>query len=243
MSRYVLPFPDLQTVKDMVAQEITKAYGKVIDLLKINLAKAKTDHATNHDTNEGSVTATTQDILILLLPHLTPTDATALFQLCLSSEVLGGNDNGVQKRGYKILTKLAESGKVPVNAETVVCQLDQLADALTPAAKKVSDTGVFIARILTSILQDRFNLLSLLIPMIPSTAMQIVLSIIPEAVLGTKEPSEKARSAAFDVIVAMGRKMSEGGVVKRNMVDGMDEDGVSGESLSIVLSLNDILIR
>ena len=48
--------------------------------------------------------------------------------------------------------------------------------------------------------------------------------MIPEAVLGTKEPSEKARAAAFDLVVAMGRKMSEGGVVKRNLVDGMDED-------------------
>ena len=48
--------------------------------------------------------------------------------------------------------------------------------------------------------------------------------MIPEAVLGTKEPSEKTRAAAFDLVVAMGKKMSEGGVVKRNLVDGMDED-------------------
>ena len=55
-------------------------------------------------------------------------------------------------------------------------------------------------------------------------------SIIPEAVLGTKEPSEKARTAAFDLIVAMGKKMSEGGVVKRSLVDGMDDSDMSGES-------------
>ena len=54
--------------------------------------------------------------------------------------------------------------------------------------------------------------------------------MIPEAVLGTKEPSEKARNAAFDFIVAMGKKMSEGGVVKRNLLDGMEEDG-AGEGL------------
>ena len=57
--------------------------------------------------------------------------------------------------------------------------------------------------------------------------MHIIPSLIPEAVLGTKEPSEKARSAAFDLIVAMGRKMNEGGVVKRSLVDGMEEDGPS----------------
>ena len=54
--------------------------------------------------------------------------------------------------------------------------------------------------------------------------------MIPEAVLGTKEPSEKARLAAFDLVVAMGRKMAEGGVVKRSLVDGMDEDDGEGKT-------------
>jgi ribosomal RNA-processing protein 12 len=45
--------------------------------------------------------------------------------------------------------------------------------------------------------------------------------------LGTKEPSEKARLTAFDLIVIMGRKMGEGGVVKRNLLDGMDDDDAS----------------
>ena len=60
--------------------------------------------------------------------------------------------------------------------------------------------------------------------------MHIIPSLIPEAVLGTKEPSEKARAAAFDFIIAMGRKMGDGGVVKRRMIDTMEEDG-EGEEL------------
>lgn len=63
----------------------------------------------------------------------------------------------------------------------------------------------------------------MLIPRLPSSAMHVIPSLIPEAVLGTKEPSEKARTAAFDMVLTMGRKMSEGGVVRRSMVDGMDE--------------------
>lgn len=54
-----------------------------------------------------------------------------------------------------------------------------------------------------------------------------------EAVLGTKEPSEKARNAAFDLIVTMGKKMSEGGVVRRDLVDGMDDES-SGQGTEIV---------
>lgn len=72
--------------------------------------------------------------------------------------------------------------------------------------------------------QDRFNLLSAIVPRLPSSALHLIPSIIPEAVLGTKEPSEKARGAAFELILVMGRKMSAGGIVKRNLMDGMDED-------------------
>jgi ribosomal RNA-processing protein 12 len=62
--------------------------------------------------------------------------------------------------------------------------------------------------------------------------LHIIPSLIPEAVLGTKEPSEKARSAAFELIVAMGKKMAEGGVVKRDLVDGMDGDS-TGEGMCL----------
>lgn len=79
----------------------------------------------------------TQDILILLLPYLSATDAKALFELCLTAEVLTSKDNGAQKRGYKILARLLESGKVDVDVVTVLKTLDGLLEGLNPAAKKV----------------------------------------------------------------------------------------------------------
>ncbi|KAG5339406.1 hypothetical protein C0989_004389 [Termitomyces sp. Mn162] len=197
-------------------QEITKAYLKVVELFKNNLTSAAKAPSQHGGQDSGSVTAMTQDIMILLLPYLSPADAMALFNLSSSTEVLTGKDNGVQKRGYKIMTKLLESGKVTVDAETVIRQMDELSGGLVAAAKK-----------------DRFNLFTLLVPSLPSTAMHIIPSLIPEAVLGTKEPSEKARTAAFELVLALGRKMSQGGVVKRNLIDGMDEDGDSDTTASI----------
>lgn len=91
----------------------------------------------NLSSEAGSATAMTQDILILLLPYLSQADATALFETCLTPEVLSGKDNGVQKRGYKILAKLMESGKIDVDVGVVLQKLDKLLDGLTSAAKKV----------------------------------------------------------------------------------------------------------
>ncbi|KAI9442221.1 NUC173-domain-containing protein [Lactarius indigo] len=190
---------------------IAQAYHKVFGLFKQNLAKP------NHDpTNPSSVVAMTQDILVLVLPYLSDEDASGLFDVILSKELLTNQDNGVQKRGYKILAKLIEVGKVSPNVEPVIEQLDELSEGLAPAAKK-----------------DRFQLYANLLPLIPPSALHIIPSLVPEAVLGTKEPSEKARSAAFELIVAMGKKMAEGGVVKRVLVDGMDEDNTSEAKASI----------
>lgn len=85
----------------------------------------------------GNMTTTSQDILILILPNLSATDSQSLFDLMLTSEVLSSKDNGVQKRGYKVLAKLVESGEIVVDAEVILRKLDDLTDGLSPAAKKV----------------------------------------------------------------------------------------------------------
>ncbi|KAJ3505143.1 hypothetical protein NLJ89_g7567 [Agrocybe chaxingu] len=190
-------------------QEVHGAYVKVMQLFKANLPAARKNPSNANAIGDiGNMTTTSQDILVLLLPSLSVADSKSLFALTLTPDVLSCKDNGVQKRGYKILSKLVEHRKVTVDAEAVLRKLDELTEGLTPAAKK-----------------DRFNLFASLISLLPPAAMHIIPSLIPEAILGTKEPSEKARMAAFEVVLAMGRKMSCGGVVKRSLVDGMNEDG------------------
>ncbi|KAI0029666.1 NUC173-domain-containing protein [Vararia minispora EC-137] len=196
-------------------QSIAQAYGKVLALFKQNLSTpAPARGAAPSDA--GSTTAMTQDILLILLPHLSPDDASALFELLLSPEVLASADNAVQKRGYKILGKLVEGGKAKFEVSRVLSRLEEVVGKLSSAAKK-----------------DRMLFYTALLPHIPPTALHIIPSLIPEAILGTKEPSEKARTAAFDLIVAMGRKMEGGGVVKRDLVEGMDEDDKGEASASV----------
>ncbi|KAH7888705.1 armadillo-type protein [Phlebopus sp. FC_14] len=194
-------------------QDISRAYHKVVELFRQNLQNL----AYAADAQQaGVVVAMTQDLLILLLPFLEAPDVSGLFQVCLAEEVLCCRDSGVQKRGYKILAKSLSGGKLQVDPLATFRPLEEFTNGLSAAAKK-----------------DRFVLLKHLVPGIPSTALHVIPSLIPEAVLGTKEPSEKARFAAFELIVAMGRKMNEGGIVKRQMLDGMDEDGAVEAKASI----------
>jgi len=72
--------------------------------------------------------------------------------------------------------------------------------------------------------------LASLIRLLPPTSLHVILTLVPETVLGMKEPSEKARTAAFEVIISMGEKMTQGGVVKINLVEGMEDETKEGTS-------------
>ena len=63
-------------------------------------------------------------------------------------------------------------------------------------------------------------LIALLIPLLPPTSLHLLVSFLMEAILSAKEPSEKVRGAAFALLVTMGRKMKEGGVVDMSPLEG-----------------------
>ncbi|KAH9931181.1 ribosomal RNA-processing protein 12 [Epithele typhae] len=189
------------------AKAVTQAYQKLVALFKQNLAKAQTS-ASGKGPASDSMVVVTQDLLLLVIPYLSSEDATALFDMCLSSEVLESKET--------ILARLVESEKVAADAAAVFQKLEGLVDGLAAAAKK-----------------DRMLLFTALVRVIPTESLHLIPTVIPEAVLGTKEPSEKARNAAFDLVVAMGKKMQAGGTVKRQMLEDMDEDGADDATANV----------
>jgi ribosomal RNA-processing protein 12 len=174
------------------------------------------------NTDGDGVVTMAQDLLCILLPFLGDSDSRTLFELSSVEGVLENKDTGVQKRGYKILSKLVDSGKIQVTPENFIQQLEGKVDGVSAAAKKVGHR--LFSEPAPEVLQDRMHLLALLVNMLPNTSLHLLPSLIPEAVLATKEPSEKARIEAFDLIVTMGKKMKDGGLVKRNLLEGMDEN-------------------
>lgn len=154
------------------------------------------------------------DFLIQLVPYLPDTEtATSLLKLVLSKEVLQNKDTSVQKKAYRALVRLCESGGqagekvIKDNMEEIVEELVEKNTNVAAAAKK-----------------DRIVLLSTLIPILPSDKLHIIPSIIPEAVLSTKEANEVARGAAYDLLVRMAERMQQGGVIKRGLLKGDGED-------------------
>ncbi len=111
---------------------MSKAYHKVVGLYKTNLPQGLVPG------QDSSMIITTLDLLIILLPYISPSDSQNLFQLCLDQTVLCSKDNGVQKRAYKILGRLVDSNKTSIDSAAVIQQLADWSEGLLPAAKKVS---------------------------------------------------------------------------------------------------------
>lgn len=89
--------------------------------------------------------------------------------------------------------------------------------------------GIPIHSALTPFLQDRMLLLTALVPKLPQDRLHVVLVLVTEAVLGTKEVSEKARNAAYDLLVALGNKMAEGGTISQSLMAGAEDAQENGE--------------
>lgn len=162
------------------------------------------------------------DFLVQLVPFL-PDQETAggLLKLVTTSEVLQNKDTAVQKKAYRALVRMCEtSGSVGErcireNIEQIVEELIEKNHNVAASAKK-----------------DRIVLLATIIPILPADKLHVIPSIIPEAVLSTKEANEATRAAAYDLLVGMAEKMAKGGVIKRSLIHGsqdMEEDAEAEE--------------
>jgi ribosomal RNA-processing protein 12 len=80
--------------------------------------------------------------------------------------------------------------------------------------------------------------LSTVVDALPKDQLHLIPELLSEAVLGTKEVNEKARDAGFDLLVVMGHKMAQGGVVKQVATGGDDamENGTSWSLFALPLN-------
>lgn len=86
-------------------------------------------------------------------------------------------------------------------------------------------------------------LLTSLVPKLPQERLHVVLVLVTEAVLGTKEVSEKARNAAYDLLVALGNKMAEGGTISQSLMSGAGAEAQEGEGKGEVEGGDDEVMR
>jgi len=142
---------------------------------------------------------TLMDLIITLSIYLPRSSFPPLFTI--AALVINRDDDAqLQKKAYKLIPRLAESEQGRQALEDRSPELQKL---LLDAAEKASAPSR----------RDRLVAISGLIPSLPASDLSFIPCILSEVVIAAKEVNEKARTAAFDLLVQMGEKMAAGGTI------------------------------
>ncbi|KAK9366505.1 NUC173 domain-containing protein [Lipomyces kononenkoae] len=189
-------------------EDIISTFHKVVGLLNPALDSAAAQKPTpSGNSTIPPISHTMLDLIVAMVPFLPRSlyrDLSIIFVTTIQND-----DAKVQTRGYRIVSKLAQS---EIGSEYLIESMDTLEDTMVSSAEKIAPPAR-TAR-LTSLID--------IVRVLPSSDLHFIPAILPEAVIGTKEVNEKTREAAYQLLVEMGDKMAGGGSVSISKVANMD---------------------
>ena len=153
---------------------------------------------------------TLMDLVITISVHLPRESFSTLFQIA-SVIITKDNDAQLQKKAYKLIPRLAST---PTGSEALQTRSEEVQHLLLASA---STTCIPSRR-------DRLLALSTVVSSLSPTSLHFIPTILSEVVIACKETNEKARTAAFELLTLMGRRMAEGGLITAAKVPHLGPD-------------------
>jgi len=205
------------------AAELMETFQRVTQMLEGSLAEnvVKTQAEKQKEKQKNSedkmpqTSHTLMDLVITMSVYLPRESFITLFNIS-SIIIIKDDDPQLQKKAYKLIPRLAESETGKAALQERSAELQQL---LLNSAEKVSAPAK----------RDRLAAISTLIPFLPNDSLHFIPSILSEVVISCKETNERARTAAFDLLILMGEKIvaATGSTIQNSKVPHMPDDAPS----------------
>ncbi|CEG82337.1 hypothetical protein RMATCC62417_16418 [Rhizopus microsporus] len=191
-------------------EDINSTFKKVLAMLSQALESNESAPTSNDPSTAPPMSHTMLDLSIIMIPFLDAESCELLYNGTIQSLLNKEDEPTLQKKGYKILKHLMSHA----NGQQVIAHhLQELQQRLLDAT----------ATCTISAKKDRIKVLSGVVSALPNTDYHFIPAILSEVVLASKDNNEKTRTFAFDLLVSMGQKMKEGGVIKSSQLEGFDE--------------------
>lgn len=202
------------------APELMETFTRVTQMLEASLAEnvVKTqaekqkEKQKNQEDKMPQTSHTLMDLVITISVYLPRESFQTLFNIS-SIIIIKDDDPQLQKKAYKLIPRLAssETGKLALQERST-----ELQSLLLNSSEKVSVPAK----------RDRLAAISTLIPFLPSDSLHFIPSVLSEVVISCKESNEKARTAAFDLLILMGEKIIQctGAIIQNSKVAHMPDD-------------------
>ncbi|ODV58661.1 mRNA-binding protein RRP12 [Ascoidea rubescens DSM 1968] len=163
--------------------------------------------SSNNETSRTSVSLL--DLVVSMVKYVPESAYNPLFTIFVNT--INFNDSLIQKRAYRIITKLSESetGKLAL--------LHYISDIERVLIESI-DSVIISAK------PSRLAAINVVLDLLPKKDLFFIPSIVSDTILSTKDVNEKSRELSYSILIKMGKKMSEGGTVQNSKVPGFSQD-------------------
>ncbi|KAL0095069.1 NUC173 domain-containing protein [Phycomyces blakesleeanus] len=198
-------------------QDINITFQKVLGLLSQSLENP--EEISPDPAAPPPMAHTMLDLATIMVPFLDFQSIEILYNGVVSTLIEKENQPTLQKKGYKILSHLMDYN---VGRQVILSHIDDVQEKLLAATGSCS-LAAKKHRVLT---------LVQIVRLLPSSDLHFIPAILSEAVISTKGNNEAMRNHSFTLLVEMGKRMKEGGIVKKSKLEGL-EDSVPDAPASI----------
>lgn len=187
-------------------EDLYNTFNKVCGLLKGALDEEKPNTSESAKTKVPSLGITMMDLIVQMAKYLPEKSHNALF--AIFNQTLQSPDAQIQKRAYRILTRLMETEE---GTKSVMAYINEISKVLSATANSTAVSSKAVR--LESLLQVVKNL--------PVENLYFIPAILSETIIGTKNDNTQAREAAYDILIEMAKKLqaNEGAVIKNSQWD------------------------
>jgi ribosomal RNA-processing protein 12 len=200
--------------------EVTATYDRVLAMISESMQDGSAPvedrpHEKAGESGTSNGEQTLFDLVISMAVYLPRERFASLY--ALATQALTRTDQPqLQKKMYKLIPRLSVSLEGQMALKDRIAELQ---DLLLTSADKVSVT----AR------RDRLNAIAAIVPLLPTSDLHFIPSVVSEVVVCCKEHNERTRETAFDLLVAMGQKLgsSAGALISNARVLHMAPDSAS----------------
>lgn len=157
------------------------------------------------------------DLLIAMSIYLPRSSFANLFRIAAVVLNRDASDPQLIKKAYKLIPRLAST-------ETGQSALIERSEELQALLLSTADKTPSPAR------RDRLLAIHELVTYLPTSDLHFIPSILPEVILGCKESNDKARTAAFDLLIHLAKRITDternppGTVIRNSLVPHMPND-------------------
>ncbi|SZF02574.1 unnamed protein product [Blumeria hordei] len=203
--------------------QVKETFDRVIEMLQTSLTDAEAQKQSEKPKQNSKDTAksmpptshTLMDLVIALSIYL-PQDSFSLLFKTAAILIAKDNDVQLQKKAYKLIPRLSTCD---IGKKALQDRSSELQKLMIESSEKVT----------APVKRDRLSAISTLIKYLPIDLLHFIPEILSEVVISCKETNERARAAAFDLLILMGEKIAEfsGATIENRKVTHMPDDAPS----------------